>query len=73
MLLNMMHSLSAGLSGPVIQVSMEANLTAIVLLRIMINKRKYFDHQPLINITNVNSLVIIHSSTDSFTVFTAYT
>ena len=73
MLLNMMHSLSAGLSPPVIQVSMEANLTAIVLLRIMINKRKYFDHQPLINITNVNSLVIIHSSTDSFTVFTAYT
>ena len=73
MLLNMMHSLSAGLSSPVIQVSMEANLTAIVLLRIMINKRKYFDHQPLINITNVNSLVIIHSSTDSFTVFTAYT
>ena len=68
----MMHSLSAGVSSPVIQVSMEANLTAIVLLRIMINKRKYFDHQPLINITNVNSLVIIHSSTDSFTVFTAY-
>ena len=58
-------SLSRLVFDTVIRVSMEANLTAIVLLRIMMNKGKCFDQTPLINISIVDSLVFIHSrSTD---------